>query len=97
MKMYFVPVFGEELCYSKDTIIDMMKFHSFKEVVANKAIPIKSNDHFYCSHFGEVGEKGDCGKQCYSYTPKNGKNGCCKYVGKLYETGEEITIKINKQ
>ena len=98
MKKYFAPVFDEVFCYSKDTIIDMMKSNNLIEITVYVAVPMYSNDLFWCKVYAECCEKGSsCGKQCCHYNPKNGKSGCCKYVGKLFERGEEITIKLNNK
>ena len=98
MKKYFVPIFSEEFCYPKDTIIEKMKYEGLTEVKANLAEIHKSNDFFYCKEFGNIGEKGEsCGKICDFYTPKNGKSGCCKHVGNLYIYGKEVTIKCKNQ
>lgn len=57
-------------------------------------------DHFYCSHFGEVGLKEDsgCGKTCEGYSPLNGKNGRCKHSKNTYFPAEKyiLTMKNGK-
>lgn len=94
-KKYFVDIFNDSFCYMKDCIIDMMKYKGIKEVKAYEAMKETDNDFFWCKEFGDVGEKGQsCGKNCPSYTPKNGKSGCCKYVGNLYSKGKELTISV---
>jgi hypothetical protein len=94
-KKYFVDIFNDCFCYTKERIIDMMKVDGIKEVKAYEALREINRDFFWCNEFGEVGEKGQsCGKQCGSYEPRNGKNGCCKHVGHLYVKGEELTLSV---
>lgn len=96
-KKYFVDVFNDCFCYTKECIIDMMKVEGIKEVKAYEAVREINNDFFWCNEFGEVGEKGQsCGKQCRSYAPRNGKSGCCKHVGNLYAKGEELTLSVTE-
>ncbi len=94
-KFYFVDIFNDTFCYTKEYIIDMMNIEDIIEVKAYEAIKVFNNDYFWCKEFGDLGEKGQsCGKICRSYNPKNGKSGCCKYFGNLYSKGKEIIIKI---
>ena len=92
MKMYFTGF--SDLCWDLKEIKSEMLYQGLKELEAWEAIPTRDNDYFYCKEFMEVGEKGDCGKSCCKYAPKNGKSGCCKHVGKLYEHGNKLTIKL---
>ncbi len=94
-KKYFVNIFNDSFCYTKECIIDMMKVEGIKEVKAYEAVIDINNDFFWCKEFGEVGEKGQsCGKKCGFYEPRNGKSGCCKHVGNLYTKGKEVKINI---
>jgi len=41
---------------------------------------------FWCSHFLEVGETSEsCGIFCDHYSPRNGKNGRCRFHKNTYE------------
>ena len=49
---------------------------------------------FYCTKYFEVGEKGNCGKQCDGYKPNNGVSGRCKHYGFCYEeTNVEVLLR----
>ena len=64
------------------------------ELTVFKAQRITVNDFFLCKING-VAEKDNmtCGvKWCSMYSPKNGKSGCCKHVGSLYDKGEAVTF-----
>jgi len=51
-------------------------------------------DFFYCAEFDEVGEKGNCGKQCDKYAPRNGTSGICRHNKPCYDsTGITLIIK----
>jgi len=86
-----------EICYTKDHFIDQMKFEVITEMEVNEAIPDKLNGIFWCKHEAFCGDDSSetCGKQCTSYKPINGKNGCCKYyTTRIYVWGEKIKLKI---
>lgn len=92
MKMYFTDF--SDNCWTLKSIKSEMMEYGINQIEANEAIPTKDNDYFYCKEFGEVGEKRYCGKICDKYSPKNGKSGCCRHVGKLYDIGEKVTITL---
>ena len=51
------------------------------------------SDYFFCTELDEVGEVGQgCGKFCYHYKPRNGKNGRCKHSGSVFEQTEKTKI-----
>ena len=92
MKLYFTSL--SDFAFSLESIKYQMIFNGLTEIEAHEAITINDPNYFYCKEFMEVGEKGDCGKSCSKYAPKNGKSGCCNHIGKLYEQGNKLTIKI---
>jgi hypothetical protein len=92
-KLYFLTKEGG-FCQNIESIYDEMRIQKLNELQVYEAVRTYSNDLFYCKHFGEVGEKGLCGKQCPYYEPRNGKSGCCKHVGNMYKVGELVTIKL---
>lgn len=95
IQFYFAPLISEEHSYTLERIKKKMIDFGLNEVLAYKAVREYRSDYFWCKEFSEIGEKGQhCGKECGSYSPKNGKNGCCKYVGHLYVKGEEVRISI---
>lgn len=94
--LYFAPLISDEFAYTLERIKEKMLDFELNEVLAYKAVREYNSDFFYCKQFGEVCAKHSftCSKECKEYTPKNGKNGCCKYVGYLYVKGEELIISI---
>ena len=92
-KFYFRNA-DDELCYQKEYFLSDMKDEGLKELELFLAKPIKDDEYFFCKAVDEMGTKGDCGKHCNAYEPKNRKSGCCRYKGKLYEPGEKVVIKI---
>ncbi len=79
-----------ENCTTLDTIVDEMRYlHSTKcEVTLAKRTP--NQDYMYCRLYQEVGEKGNCGKFCNGYKPRNGKSGACVSLGSLYEPTDQV-------
>lgn len=94
-KLYFLTK-DTEYCQNIKSIFEEMIAQGLKETEVYEAIKTKDNNYFFCNEFGEVGEKGICGKGCISYNPRNGKSGCCKHLGNLYRLGNLVTININQ-
>lgn len=94
MKMYF-PSKESELCYSLDSIKDIIRCEGLTEKEVFTAIPQRNTGMFWCKHFGEIGYSSEsCGKQCPEYRPRNGKSGRCIDHSTPYGIGEKVTIKI---
>lgn len=92
MKLYSLP--DSIMFIPKQAVIDYMNEHGLKELTVHESKTFKDPNYMYCKLHG-MGEKGWCGKSwCKDYQPRNGKSGCCRLQGKLYEEGKEITIKI---
>ena len=89
MKLYFCKDIDERICSTKDYWLCEMETET---VVLINAIRVNIADSFFCQYSNDVGEKGDCGKFCDVYQPRNGKSGCCKHHGFLYEQGTESYI-----
>ncbi len=87
MSKYYFSDDWDDRCYTKDTLIDLMKTEwGIKELKIYPAIMMVKGDYFYCKKFREVGEVGEgCGKECDKYEPRNGKNGRCRYSNNCYE------------
>jgi len=81
-----------EICYNEDHFIDEMKDNGITLIEIIKAEKVWMDEAFYCKHFGEVSERGVCGKGCKSYQPKNKISGCCNHLGQLYEHGKKIIL-----
>lgn len=95
-KLYFAKI-DSERCYPIRHIIDCEKYWGARkgdEITVFEAKEIKVPNFMFCKIYGS-GEKGHCGKSCKDYTPLNGKSGCCKFIGKLYERGEKVTFVID--
>jgi len=90
MKYYFIK--DNLFAKTKKQIIQYMVENSLSELIVYKAKRITVNDFFFCKING-IAEKDNmtCGiKWCSLYSPKNGKLGCCKHFGSLYDKGEAI-------
>ena len=95
MKLYFETLDSEH-CFSLEDIKDKMRADNIKtQTVYRAEIDKTVPDFFWCGAMGEVGEKGNCGKQCEDYKPRNGKSGCCKHWGYLYNPNENKELIIN--
>jgi hypothetical protein len=93
-KLYFLTK-DTEYCQNIESIFDEMIAQGLTEMEVYEAEKTKDNNYFFCNEFGEVAEKGMCGKGCTSYNPRNGKSGACRYLGNLYALGNLVTIKIS--
>ena len=95
MKYYFENEDAEG-CFTKEHFIDEMKHNGLTEMEVMEAVPQKSNEteYMWCNAIGEVGEKGNCGKMCENYLPRNGKSGICANQGRLFKAGEKVTLKL---
>ncbi len=92
-KLYFIDEDAEH-CYGEQYFQRLMSEEGKQEIEVMEAVrAIGVPDFMYCKEYVGVFEKGECGKVCPAYLPRNGKSGCCKHVGKLYEHGEKITLK----
>jgi|SRR5574343_108702 hypothetical protein len=94
-KLYFSNL-DESGCYTIDTIKALMDDAGIKELEITEAKRDTGNGYFYCTKFQEIGEVGEsCGRFCSGYSPRNGKNGKCRYSGYCYEpTDKKRIIKI---
>lgn len=95
MKYYFETL-DSEICYNKKGMDQIMKDRGVTTLTVFKANRIINDDAMYCKKYGEVGEKGHCGRDCEFYKPRNGISGNCVFTGTLYDQGEETVIKLIK-
>ncbi len=96
MKLYFRE--NSDLCTSIEGHLSYMKENDIKEMQVFEAKVEHGTGFFFCHFFGEVGEvNGTCGKMCKAYQPRNGKSGCCKNYGFVYEQTEKSKILKLKQ
>jgi len=85
MKYYFhadEPETAYPLQYFDDTL--QRPFELFE------AAPVTNKDFFFCKAVGECGEKGNCGRACSDYEPRNGESGICRHYAKVYEPGKLV-------
>jgi hypothetical protein len=83
-----------DFCYNLKGIEKKIKDENVKSKFVFKAIREKNSPYFFCKHFQTCGEKGNCGRICEAYQPRNGKSGVCKHFGYTYEKGNKIEIKL---
>jgi hypothetical protein len=99
MRFYFRED-DDEVCYLKKQIIEDMKEEGLTELKIFKAKRVTGESYFWCTANQETGEVGEgCGRFCYHYKPRNGKNGRCRYSGHCYEQTdkfEELNLNTEK-
>lgn len=96
-KHYFAEKIEEEMCYTLAYLLREMNEQGLTEITVSEAKREVGSDYYYCKVDGEAGSKQDseCGKLCQHYKPRNGKNGCCKNRGFLYEPFKDFTLSID--
>lgn len=75
-----------------ETIVEIMKDCDIYEKEIYEAVPNNDNKVRMCKYYED--STLDCGKyRCNGYTPRNGKNGCCKFNRKVeYTAGKTFII-----
>jgi len=90
-KLYFQK--DDEYCYNLEYHLQYMKENNIQEMDVYLAKSEVRSDQFFCKHFLQSGERGECGKECQSYSPRNGVSGICKHFGYTYEkTDKKFTL-----
>ncbi len=78
---------------------DMLAVDGKESIRLYPAQMITGNGDFYCIEFGFWGQRGEhhCGRACEAYTPRNGKNGRCKFSKNLYDylADEAVLLKVD--
>ena len=95
-KLYFSKL-DDERCYRLNTIKALMDDAGINEMEITEAKRITGEPFFYCTKYKAMSEVGDtCSRLwCADYSPRNGKNGRCRYSGYCYEkTDVKRIIKI---
>lgn len=85
---------NDEFCVTKKELIDIAFDEGLNEITAFKANRLIGLDHFFCSYYNAIEERGDCGVWCKAYKPRNGRSGICKHWRHAYEPGEKVTFKV---
>lgn len=93
-KQFYFRREDSERCYTLDKHIEDAKEEGLTEIDLYIAVPQNVPDFIFCHAVDECGEKGECGRCCADYQPRNGKSGICKHQGKLYEPSEKVTIPV---
>ena len=97
MKLYFRQD-EDEFCTTIEAHKEYMRENDITELTIYQAKRTTGTGYFWCTHFHEVGEVGEgCGKECEAYSPRNGKNGRCRYSGYLYETDKKRILTASGQ
>ena len=86
----------DSFCYDKEHFVSEMKAENLEQIEVFEAVKANDPDHIWCSYISEAGEKGNCGKQCDAYKPRNGIEGACVHLGTLYNHGEKVMLTISK-
>jgi hypothetical protein len=89
-KLYIIDDRVVDIDSVKDDIYD----NGLTELLVHEAKRELKSYYFYCKISQESGEKGNCGLNCSDYSPRNGKNGICKYNSPVYIKGKEVLIKL---
>lgn len=95
MKRYFDNA-DEGSCYGIEYFKELMKETDEDKMELWLGVIETDVDHFYCSHFSEIGLKseGGCGKGCEGYAPRNGRNGRCKHSNNTYFPADKYILEM---
>ena len=96
MKLYFSKL-DDERCYLLCDIINDANNSGLDEIEVTEAKRVTKHGWFFCTKLQESAEIefSGCGKFCEYYSPRNGKNGRCRYSGYCYEpTDKKKIIKL---
>ena len=97
MDKFYFKNSDSETCHNKQYFIDYMEEHNLKKFEVYEAIKETIGGYFWCNKLELCCDdiEGTCGKWCKDYTPKNGKNGCCKYYSKIFHRkGKLIKLEL---
>lgn len=93
MSNYYFESLDAEMCYSKDYFTSLLAESEQDSMTVYKARPLYGEEFFYCKKYQEVGMKDEgCGRSCPHYSPRNGKNGRCRFSTHTYENTEQPVI-----
>ena len=90
-KYYFISDY-DETCYTAKGVLEYMEENGLTELTVNIAEIEKVEGYFYCLDIMDMGEKGDCGKYCSGYSPRNGKSGICKWHRNFHEPTDKTRL-----
>lgn len=90
-KKYYFLTQDSEMAYPLSYFKDLFKG---EEVELFEGIPYKTPNMMWCKEHLCAGDTGNCGNECKEYTPKNGKNGCCKHYSRTFYEPNETSTKF---
>ena len=96
MKLYFSKL-DDERCYTLSDIKKDMRGLELNELEVTEAKRMTGQGWFFCTkiQYSDEVDFSGCGKTCECYSPRNGKNGRCRYSGYCYEpTDNKRIIKL---
>jgi len=93
LKAYFRSE-DSEYCYPLKYHLSEAAEEGLTEVILFQAEEVKVPGVIWCNELQATGEKGECGRDCPFYKPRNGKSGMCANQGRLYEPGDKFTFKV---
>jgi len=92
MKLYFKDECDDSGCYPIVYWRHYKTENKLESLTLFEAERETGTGYFFCLEFLEVGERGNCGKECHKYKPNNGKNGRCSNYGYCYERTEKTIV-----
>ena len=95
-KGFFFSEMDDEKCYKISEHLKYMVEHCIQKMEVYKAVKVKNEDYIFCKEYDTISERGECGRYCSGYIPKNGKSGACKNLGGLYEPGKKYELEIKQ-
>ena len=90
MAKYFFITSSDEQTTDFEGVMDHLNYIDENEIEVFEAKKVVGANYFFCKDSFEAGEKGNCGKSCTAYKPRNGKNGICKHNRPVYEHGNKV-------
>ena len=93
MKYYFENEDAEQ-CYNKQYFEELMIKNGIEEIEVFEALLDKWIDYHWCAKYDAICEKGECGKFCKGYSPRNKKSGICVNHRFFRTHGEKVILKL---
>lgn len=85
-----------ENCYDLAYHYQYMAENNLKEMEVYLAKRETQSPYFFCKHFQQTGQRGECGQHCEAYKPRNGISGVCQHFGYTYQqTNTKLNLKVN--
>ena len=91
MSKFYFNEHDDEYAYDLDYHYHFMEEEGLTEMKVFEAKRETATGLFFCKHFGEIGERGNC-QGCEAYQPRNGKSGICRHWGYTYEKSDNERV-----